>query len=652
MVIWRNLLALTLTTAAPCLALAGGGPGSTKAGSAAAARRYQEGYQFQQEKKYAQAEQTWVSFLKEFPKDPIAGLAYANLGVCALATNQLDLAVEAFDQAMTLPQVSPEDVGWNTALAHLRRGEAKRTEADFDRAANLFRQLSTNAALNSPTKQKAMGLAGDCRFTAAKLATESKQWANAATRFEAFLEQHPTHARANEARMALVDCHAAGGRPEKAEAILAYLHGRKNATDGDMVLQRWGELAFANKKYEFAIHLWTDLLKKHPTSKYRNQVLLALGEAQEQQGKFQDALVSYGDVEGKEAPAAIWRLGQLHEKLKQPEKALAAYDRIVKFFATTPLAAQAELQRVELMLQTPSRRKDGVAALELWGRTRSEDVRVGRIWYRAASRLYESGEFAEARPLAVRASQTAREADLQTAALQLVAQTSFQLKEYTRADDYLAAFFKNVTGDKTPQDVLILLARTKGRLGKAEDALAVYEHLLAGKEGPIQRPEQVRCEAVLLALATAKASTDHVKIWLKELADDAPKSLWTAEAHFHFAQASVARQSYQEALDAAQVALESKVQAVRPQALYLAGFSAAKNKRPEDAIDYFEDLLKEFPAFEKAAEARFSLGTAQLASKRTTEAQATFQAFATLYPTHPLAGKAREQAGGLKPRGK
>jgi TolA-binding protein len=154
-------------------------------------------------------------------------------------------------------------------------------------------------------------------------------------------------------------------------------------------------------------------------------------------------------------------------------------------------------------------------------------------------------------------------------------------------------------------------------------------------------------EALLLeAVTSAFAASDPLRglAWTNRMVERFAKSPETSQAQLLAARYQTENGQYEAAGHRSRWLLDSKVPDVQSAALYLAGFSAMKLRKFDEAITHFQALRDQFPKAEQTPVAVYSIGVAYESQGAIAKALTAYRDFLKRYGEHSLAGEARKRA--------
>ncbi|MBE3071216.1 MAG: tetratricopeptide repeat protein, partial [Planctomycetes bacterium] len=490
---------------------------------------------------------------------------------------------------------------------------------------------------------QALFISGENRFLL-------KNPAGAAERFKPLVEKYPDAPEAPAARLRLawIDYGA-----KNYDGALAHIE-RIDLKKADKAVQAEAEYLRGNcllekKDHERAAEALGRYLSAPDAARYREDALLKLATALARAGKPGDAAT---------------RLQQL-----------------LKDHGGSPLAAEAEYNLADL-LAGPLKKPDEAAAHYKALAERFPDHRLApyALMGLGSVRL-QKGENEPAAEAFARAAEKYPRSDLVPQALY---QKGVALEKAGKAAEARAAWQALV--EKFPQHDLapaatLGMAVALQKEKKFDEAAAAFRKLAAGTKDPRTR-EQASYE-LAWCLQEAGKTKEAAQAW-KSLADKYPGGASAADAAFHLAEAEYANKRYAEAaalfeksLAAARdgrlkdkalyrlgwcrwsqgdfagaaaafdrLVAEAPASDLVPEAILQAGEALTRAGKPAEAINRLKRLLDpKYRPFDRAADARFRLGEAQLILGRNDEAMATLADLEQNWPKYPAMAEVQFNLG-------
>jgi TolA-binding protein len=130
----------------------------------------------------------------------------------------------------------------------------------------------------------------------------------------------------------------------------------------ELNLYRIGIQFYESASFDSALQHFNDLLERFPQSQYADSARLWRGKTLMKQRAFRDAISTFAAVSENsgEFPAALYNTGLCHVFLRQPNQAIAAFQRIIIQFPESDFADRALLESAQVHLQ----QKNGRRAVE------------------------------------------------------------------------------------------------------------------------------------------------------------------------------------------------------------------------------------------------------------------------------------------------
>ncbi len=177
--------------------------------------------------------------------------------------------------------------------------------------------------------------------------------------------------------------------------------------------------------------------------------------------------------------------------------------------------------------------------------------------------------------------------------------------------------------------------------GRFDDAAATYNRVLS-RNPSVTEAHEARYGIVLTQMVSG--STEKFIDDVREFIDKEPDSELVATLEFQVAEIYLAQRRHRDAL-ASYVRVLMRGGQESDVALFRIGEIKRLEKKPDEAVEYFHDLLERFPESRIRADARYQLAESLEASGDCEQALGEYRVFLAQNPGHSLAGRARYWGG-------
>ena len=352
-----------------------------------------------------------------------------------------------------------------------------------------------------------------------------------------------------------------------------------------------------SEAYDAAVQTFETLLSKYPNSGQTAQALFYQAESLYARGKKEEAIPIYsrfaeGHKESPQRPEALYALGVTQEELNRLVEAGVIYDLFLKDYPTNALHAEVVMRRAETYFAQKQ-----FAEAETWfGKAAATpDFKLADYaLVRQGASLYELKKYPEAAALYVSVvDRFPKSQYLETA--RLAAGNCFYLADnFPEAKKWLQRVVDS--GGEPAIEAGHWLAKSLLKDKKPEEALAVTEKLIPQAE---------------------KSS------FLANLKMDQADALYEMPG----------RRGESTSIYAA-IAKDHPKNALAPQALYMAAFSALGKSQYQNAFDFADAFLKDYANDVLAADVRYVAAESSLQLGKYPGAQKLYQELIEQQPTH------------------
>jgi TolA-binding protein len=425
----------------------------------------------------------------------------ALIGALRLRYDQGDFAkvIETGEGVIAeIPIESRPEILQLLAAAHRQTGKDDRARAIYDR---LFKEYPT--AVNPEMRyQRLLSLYAiqDKTLPAEvdvflKTATDPKQIASASLLKAESLYQQGNHAEAARAYAVVVDDPSL-----KKEQRLAAQYKRA-----------WSLEAAGDHAH--AIRAYSDFLEKYPNDKLAAAALLQRGLSHQKSNSYPEAIADFDKLikeysYSKEVELALLQKGLTSGHQKNYNDMVAAFEELLKKYPKTAAAAQANFWMGWVAYEG----KDYKRAIPLLERARVLDPK--NYGERASLRLILALYQLEDRTALAREVEKYKGSPLPADVLIWLAAGYANEKQHAKA----AALLEPLdSGAHTlPPDALILLAETRGALGKHDEAIKAAQKYIAASSSPLQKARglvaQARAHLALKQFPQAREAAEQALI--------------------------------------------------------------------------------------------------------------------------------------------
>ena len=322
----------------------------------------------------------------EHPEHPLSAQATIELARTFFSNNQFEKARYLLENLIDSSAAGSAEVEAHLVLANqlYQKQEFAQSAVRFEKAALLLESTArSNAQFNAgiawllagdPDQVKRLQAQGTPKLLASlqleqALFAASQQPERALPLLDRFIVDHPTHARLNEARLAMTLC-ALEQVPPAISLSRALLDSMdEESVEAEPLLLAKIQLAIASNQNAECITLCHAFLEAFPTSSKFADVTLALGTSLYQNGDLSDARQILQKLEKnhpeKSAPALLIA-ARAAARTGTPQslaEAIELFDRIIQ--SQSSLAAFASLEKARMLIDAKSTASLQQAATEL-----------------------------------------------------------------------------------------------------------------------------------------------------------------------------------------------------------------------------------------------------------------------------------------------
>ncbi len=568
--------------------------------------------------------ESWKTFLKEFPNDPMAPKAAHYLGVCYMQQDEPDYvaASTSFAQALKAPdydlrEESLANHGWclysaageapNRDEGRLRSAiEAfEKLQKDFPESTFLDRALfyGGEAAYGLGDAKKAIAnydqllalpsakdspLRCDALYARGVAYEELDEFDNAVASFKQLLSSCAKNDLVTDVHIRLGD--TAILKKDYGQAIESF-ENAINSTESDddksyAIFRQAFALVQANKPKE-AAEKYELLIKSFPDSQYAATAILASAQSTYRSGDIDEAAKRFQKVLEQKNPeasteAAHW-LARIFLSKGDAQKAKSVAKTQLDGGAQGKYVLSLKLDLAEALSMNPETLKESLDAFEKAYRESPSDELAPRALYNAAFSALQLGD---------------------------------PKKSIELATEFLSKFPKDIL---TP-DVRAVAAESNLALGKPAEAVSLFKELIknADPKDTVQRPLWVLRAATSM---NAAGQTGEVAELLKNEASRLPDKAQRAEAQLILGQAYLMTQKPAEAAKAYRASYDADPKWGRAiEALLMSGQALFVTGDKEGARKLWEKIVSDEPTGRMADQARFKLAQLSTTEKKPKDA--------------------------------
>lgn len=471
---WRKLIlsaVLSGVLAAPLMA-----QDAAAESSAEAKQAFVTAANFQNNQSYDLAISEWESFLKAFPKDPLAAKAGYYLGICQLQEKQFDKAAASFQAVITnYPKFeSLEDAWLNLASSqyslavsgkpeffasaaqnygtlvksfpqskHLDealfyQGESFYSLGKRAEAAAAYSALITTAGLEKSARR------ADAMYALGVAQEELSQFAPAGTTYDLFLKEFPQNKLVTEVKMRKAETVLQAGAFPQAATMFAEVAAVPNFASADAALMRQAFCEAKQDKFAEAAATYAKVATTFPQSTLAAEASLSAGRWFYRGEKWDDATawlskaIAAGGNGGAEA--SHW-LARVQLKQKKFAEAAATAAKGLTLAPTSPFAANLKIDTADALYEIPERRAEAMTAYQQFAAADPKHELASQALYNAAFAAMELKNYDEGLKSTAAFLTTYPQDKLLADVKYVAAECNLQLKKYPEAE----ALFKDLT---------------------------------------------------------------------------------------------------------------------------------------------------------------------------------------------------------------
>jgi TolA-binding protein len=424
----RSLFALTtifaLTIIAPAtLSFA---QDDSKKSSAAALTVYSDAASFQNNGEFALSAEEWETFLKRFPKDPLAPKAKHYAGVCYLQLKEFDKAAMHFE---TLLKANPKfelaedaflNLGWcrYSAKAEDKTESYKQAAAAFSALVRQFpkgkyadqalfylgesfyalgKKPEAIAAYRKLVEEhEKSSLRSDALYALGVTYEEEQAYEEAGAIYDLFIKEFEDSDLHTEVRMRKAETVLQGGDAAGAEKLFGEVAQIEGFASADHALSRQAYCAAKLEKFAEAGKLNARLATDYSDSSYAADAKIAAGRAFFRANDFANASTwfqkSLDAGKANASEAAHW-LCRIHLRKGEPAKAIALAEQQIPKAADSTFLVNLKLDQADGLYDLADRREDSLTKYLDLVKDHGDHELAAQALYNAAFAALELGKY-------------------------------------------------------------------------------------------------------------------------------------------------------------------------------------------------------------------------------------------------------------------
>lgn len=460
---------------------------------------------------------------------------------------------------------------YNAAFASLQLGNL----ADAQRWAEAFAKRFANDPL-----------ASDVAYIRAEATLQLGQFESAATAFEQLLASDRDNPLRMSWQMRLATARYLGGQFDQAIAqATEVLKAEKDPIARAEALFLQGASLLKLQKNELAIDKLKDSVKENGKWAQADEVLLLLAEAQSLEGLKAEAKATLERIlsefpQSRFKQQVEFRLGQLSANVGDFDRAMLAYDAVLKTSSDKSLVDYAAYGKAFILIQ----REQFAAALVLLD------------------------------PIALPSRNDSVGQEARIAKAICLRQTG----KATEAVSVLSQLLSTTLSKEQKQKATYELGLSQAATENFDATIQTFEGLIASSD---RFPLLDKAYYELGWAYKSKGNTEKANDVFQSLASKFPDSPLTAEAYFHVGQAEYESSKYDRAIKAYTVAATRSVDStLQEKSLYKLGWAFFQQRDFAKASENFNKQIREFPKGSLIVDARFMVAECALKRENYVEA--------------------------------
>lgn len=347
--------------------------------------------------------------------------------------------------------------------------------------------------------------------------------------------------------------------------------------------------------------LYRRVADEFPQREYAGRANFRYAEIAVVGGEYVDAVNRFRALVSREPPAevlapALYYLGYAQRKMKMPDEAEQAYRRLVKDFPDSPYAAPARVDLADVLIRKGGSAPEIRKLLEV-AAERAAGERTG------AEALYLLGDF------------------------------TFRAAEYGASADAFGRLLRDYPQDPRSREARRSAAWAYFRAEKPAEALAI-----AGAPPEADDPHAVEWLYLRANSLRQLGRTEEAAAAYAQLLDRHPDAALAQAARYETAVMAFQAKDYARAYELSMQVAPAPDFA--PDLAWLRAESARAAGRRNEAIQHYEELVRDFGSSDRAPAARFQVARLLQEEGRHADASRRYRELVEAHPDHELAAEA------------
>jgi TolA-binding protein len=513
----------------------------------AAEALYESGLLRYQQEQYGAAAAAFRSLVRDYPDAPRVGDAYYWLGNSYLVDEELDQALNAYNQA------SSRDAAPDSLLAEARfqKAWAQYQDERYSDATSSFLSL-TEASPNTERGRDALFWGADSYY-------QLGNFGRAQALFGRYLENHPK------------GDHAAGAR-----YALAWTH-------------------FKQQRYEAAARFFREFLDSYTAGTssvpYRQDARLRLADSYYALNRYQDAVEVYRRIEGDGSDYALYQAGEALNYAERSEEALRSLRRLVDRYPESPWRPDALYRIASIHFQEQSYDEAESTYRELLEEYPNHEL-APEAKYGIGDSRYNAGDMEAAVSAYRRVLEEHPESPTATEAASALFFALSAAGQSDRAEKIIASIAESNPDANLRDRLRFQRAKAAYQSGESKKALSLFQEFVRTSSTSSLLPDSYYYLGLLYA---DQNQATEAKNYLEQLVNQYPDSDVLPEGALRLGDIYLDEERYQQAAEAYRAAAESDAisSELRAQAQYGQSMALLNMDQNEQARDILNGILEE-----------------------------------------------------------
>jgi len=547
-------------------------------GDLAAAATYERGVLEYRSEQYSAAAASFRQVVRQTPPEPLLGDAHYMLGNAYTALNDLDRALEAYDEAVqrdAAPDSVRREVQFQKAWTLYENGR-------FDEAGSAFLALARDGT--GQRSRDALFWGGDCLY-------EQGDYVNAQRRFQQYLQQYPNGRHAAAARYAL------------------------------------GWTHFRQRQYQPAASAFRTFLDAYREQDreipYRQDARLRLADSYYALKQYDNAIAEYRRVDGQGVDYALYQTGEALSRADRNDEAIRTLRRLVDEYPDSPWRGEAQFRIGFIHFQS----QDYAAAREAYQtliRRQPSERLAARSQYGIGDTYYNAGEMQQAVDAYLVVLQDYPKSEFAPEAASSLQYALLASGDPDRAEQVIEDFARENPGSPMVDELRFRRAEATYQSGEVNRALQLFQRFIRTSSNDALLPEAYFYVGEIYA---NREEPNEARTYLQQLVDNYPNSSRRPEAALRLGDLSLEQNNPQSALEAYRVVAEDEDvnPELRAQALYGQSVALQDLGRRDEAEALLQRLIDANRGGPLLASARLGLGRLYATDGRTAQAEDLFR---------------------------